>query len=175
MWSSISFSFLRSLENNLSKRGRKRSRWNMISAMNTKASMSQQKQMDTHIKWEGKRDRYTYTLNLPPRGRKALKPSSPSSHPPAEATKRKKYFILKTSTIYSAWTQLFCFLSIFLFPSFIVITFIRLNCRCSTVCSTDLDQGCEMIIFESILTTFIVSIVFRGLWANSKNWLELKI
>jgi hypothetical protein len=44
-----------------------------------------------------------------------------------------------------------------------------------TVCFTDLYQDTEMIIFESILTTFIASIVFRDRWRGSKNWLELKI
>jgi hypothetical protein len=46
---------------------------------------------------------------------------------------------------------------------------------CSTVYFTDLDQGSEMIIYKSILTTFIVSVVFRGSWGSSKNWLKLKI
>ncbi len=32
-----------------------------------------------------------------------------------------------------------------------------------------------MTIFESILTTFIVSVVFSGCWGSSKNWLMLKI
>ena len=31
---------------------------------------------------------------------------------------------------------------------------------CSTECVTDLEQQCEMIIFESLLTTFEVSIIF---------------
>jgi hypothetical protein len=45
----------------------------------------------------------------------------------------------------------------------------------STVCFIDLDQGSEMIIFETIFTTFIASVVFRGRWGRGKNWLELKI
>ncbi len=45
----------------------------------------------------------------------------------------------------------------------------------STVYFTDLDQGSKMIIFESIFTTFIASVVFRGPWNSGKNWLELKI
>ncbi len=44
-----------------------------------------------------------------------------------------------------------------------------------TVWFTDSYQGTEMIIFESILTTFISMIVFKDLWGSSKNWLELKI
>jgi len=32
-----------------------------------------------------------------------------------------------------------------------------------------------MIIFELILTTFKLSMVFRGIWVSSENWLELKI
>jgi hypothetical protein len=40
---------------------------------------------------------------------------------------------------------------------------------------TDLYQGSKMIIFGSILTTLIVSGVFRGRWGSSKNWPELKI
>jgi hypothetical protein len=34
----------------------------------------------------------------------------------------------------------------------------------TTVCLTDLDQGCVMIFLESILTTFIARVVFRGRW-----------
>jgi hypothetical protein len=45
----------------------------------------------------------------------------------------------------------------------------------TTVCSTDLDQGSEMINFESILTTLIAIVVFRGDWGSGKKWLELKI
>ncbi len=37
------------------------------------------------------------------------------------------------------------------------------------------NQGSEMIIFESTLTTFIASIIFRGCWGRIKNCLELKI
>ncbi len=41
---------------------------------------------------------------------------------------------------------------------------------------TDLDhQGFEMIIFMSIQTNFIASIVFRDYWGIGKNWLKLKI
>ncbi len=32
-----------------------------------------------------------------------------------------------------------------------------------------------MIIFESILTTFEASFIFRGSWGICKNWPELKI
>jgi len=35
-------------------------------------------------------------------------------------------------------------------------------------------QG-EMIIFESILTTFEVSFIFWASWGSIENWLELKI
>ncbi len=35
--------------------------------------------------------------------------------------------------------------------------------------------GSKMIIFESILTTFEASFIFRGSWGSIKNWLELKI
>jgi len=31
-----------------------------------------------------------------------------------------------------------------------------------------------MIIFESILTTFEASVIFRGSWGSIKNWLEPK-
>jgi len=31
-----------------------------------------------------------------------------------------------------------------------------------------------MIIFESIVTTFELSSVFRGSWGNIENWLESK-
>jgi hypothetical protein len=37
-----------------------------------------------------------------------------------------------------------------------------------------LDQGSEMIIYESILTTFEKSAIFRGNWAASKIGLSLK-
>jgi hypothetical protein len=40
---------------------------------------------------------------------------------------------------------------------------------------TNLDQVGEMIILESILTTFEASFVLRGSRGSSKNWLELKI
>ncbi len=42
----------------------------------------------------------------------------------------------------------------------------------STVSFTDLDQGSEKIIFESILTTFIESVIVNGRWGISKNWLN---
>jgi hypothetical protein len=45
----------------------------------------------------------------------------------------------------------------------------------SIVCFIDLDQGGKMIIFKSILTTFIESVIFRGCWFSSKNCLKLKI
>ncbi len=40
---------------------------------------------------------------------------------------------------------------------------------------TDLDYRSEMIIFESILTFFKLSVVFRGSWGSCVNWLEPKI
>ncbi len=44
------------------------------------------------------------------------------------------------------------------------------------VCFTDLVQDSEMIIFESIWTTFIASVVYKDSWGISKKkWLELKI
>ncbi len=47
-------------------------------------------------------------------------------------------------------------------------------CIC-TVCFTGLDQGSEVMIFESILTIFKMSVVFRGVWGSIEKWLELKI
>ncbi len=44
----------------------------------------------------------------------------------------------------------------------------------STVCFIDLDWCTKTIISESILTTFIASVIFRGFWGSSKNLLELK-
>ncbi len=44
-----------------------------------------------------------------------------------------------------------------------------------TVCFTNLDQGSKLIIFESIMTTFIVSVIFKGHLDSSKNWLGLEI
>ncbi len=43
-----------------------------------------------------------------------------------------------------------------------------------TVCFTDLVWGSKMIIFKSILTTFITCVIFRGFWGSSKYWLKLK-
>jgi hypothetical protein len=37
------------------------------------------------------------------------------------------------------------------------------------------DQGRDVIIFQSILTTFIESVGFRGGLCSGKTWLELKI
>ncbi len=45
----------------------------------------------------------------------------------------------------------------------------------NTVSFTDLDQGIELIIFESILTTFIMSIVFRGYRGSRKIGSSLKL
>ncbi len=39
----------------------------------------------------------------------------------------------------------------------------------------DLDKLSEMINFELNLTTFKLSIVFRGSWGSSVNWLESEI
>jgi hypothetical protein len=39
----------------------------------------------------------------------------------------------------------------------------------------DLDKCSQMIIFESFLTTFKASIVFRGGRGSNKNWLKLEI
>jgi hypothetical protein len=38
----------------------------------------------------------------------------------------------------------------------------------STVFFTHLDHSSEMIIFESILTTLIMSVVFKGRWGSDK-------
>ncbi len=43
-----------------------------------------------------------------------------------------------------------------------------------TVCFTDLDRGIKMIIFESILATFIASVIFRGHRDSCKNGFCLK-
>jgi len=40
---------------------------------------------------------------------------------------------------------------------------------------TNLDQGSQMIIVVSILTTFEASSIFKGSWDSRKNLLELKI
>jgi hypothetical protein len=39
---------------------------------------------------------------------------------------------------------------------------------------TDLNELSKMIIFESILITFESSVVLKGSWGSSVNWLELK-
>ena len=46
--------------------------------------------------------------------------------------------------------------------------------RDPTECVTELDFRPEMIIFESILTTFEASHIFRGSWGSSENQLEPK-
>jgi len=43
-----------------------------------------------------------------------------------------------------------------------------------TECVTELDLQSEMIIFESILTTFEMSNIFGGSWGSSANWLKPK-
>jgi len=42
----------------------------------------------------------------------------------------------------------------------------------TTECVADLDEQTEMIIFESNLTTFKLSIVFWGSCGICENWLE---
>ncbi len=44
----------------------------------------------------------------------------------------------------------------------------------STECVTDLEYQIELLIFESILTSFKLSIIFGGSWGNNKNRLEPK-
>jgi hypothetical protein len=43
------------------------------------------------------------------------------------------------------------------------------------MCFADLDQGSKMNIFESILTTFIANLNFRGTWAVAKIGSSLKL
>jgi len=45
----------------------------------------------------------------------------------------------------------------------------------STECVTNLDYRSEFLIFESILTTVKLSIVLKGSWGSSVNFLESKI
>ncbi len=45
----------------------------------------------------------------------------------------------------------------------------------NTVCFNVLNQSIKKFIFKSILTTFIASVILRGGWGRSENWLELKI
>ncbi len=70
---------------------------------------------------------------------------------------------LTSFRIESSWKELFAF---------------SLNGHLWQVCFSNLDQGSKIIIFESIwinCDTFIASIIYRGCWGSSKNWLELKI
>jgi len=46
---------------------------------------------------------------------------------------------------------------------------------CTTECVTDLDSCSQMIIFQSIMTFFELSIIFIGSWGCCVNWLEPKI
>ena len=41
--------------------------------------------------------------------------------------------------------------------------------KLDTQCVTDLDQQSGMIIFESLLTTFELCIIFWGSWGSSKK------
>ncbi len=45
----------------------------------------------------------------------------------------------------------------------------------NTVYFFNLELGNEIIIFESSLTSYRASDVFRGHWGSIKNWLDLKI
>jgi hypothetical protein len=56
-----------------------------------------------------------------------------------------------------------------------VVTKEHIFCFLFTVCFADLDQGIEIIIFESIFTTLEASFIFRNSWGSIKNWLQLKI
>jgi hypothetical protein len=47
--------------------------------------------------------------------------------------------------------------------------------RVATVSLMDLDQGSEMIIFESILTDFEASTIFSSSRVSGKSWLDLKV
>jgi len=44
----------------------------------------------------------------------------------------------------------------------------------ATECVTDLDKQSELVIFESILTTFKLSIIYGGSWGSIENWLQPK-
>jgi hypothetical protein len=46
--------------------------------------------------------------------------------------------------------------------------------RFCTECVKDLDYQSQMIIFESILSTFELSIIFRGSLGSGVNWLKLE-
>ena len=63
--------------------------------------------------------------------------------------------------------------------AFVFVLFIRISLQATCVKNYSLfhrfRHGSEMIIFESILNTFITRVVFRGGWGSSENWLELKI
>ncbi len=50
---------------------------------------------------------------------------------------------------------------------------VRETCKSLHSLFTDLDQSSEMIIFESILTTFIASVVLRGLKLNHQKQVKL--
>ncbi len=52
--------------------------------------------------------------------------------------------------------------------------FVLVSIILATECVTDLDDQSDMIIFESLLTTFEAIFIVWGSWAICKNWLELK-
>jgi len=54
----------------------------------------------------------------------------------------------------------------------IVSLFSLLRLRLCTDCVMDLNKWSEMIIFEPILTTFESSVIYRGSWGSSVNWLK---
>jgi len=41
-------------------------------------------------------------------------------------------------------------------------------------CVTDLDKQSDLLIVQSILTSFKQSIIFGGSWGSTENWLEPK-
>ena len=43
-----------------------------------------------------------------------------------------------------------------------------------TECVADLYLQSEIIIFEKVLINFEVSVIFRGSWGSSENWVKLK-
>ncbi len=100
----------------------------------------------------------------------------------------KKYFTIKV-LLKMCWTLIFSHLLIwphfwspltpigFIFFTLCVTSWLVNICFCKTFdteCVMDLDYQNELLIFESILTSFKLSIIFGGSWGSTENWLKPK-
>ncbi len=54
-------------------------------------------------------------------------------------------------------------------------TLMNTHTHLNTMSFADLDRGCQMIIFEPLMTVLVSSVKFWGSWGSIENWLEFKI